>query len=669
MNVPTVAHARKLLRDKRFTSIFGLIAIAFLAAAGFVFLVGNFAALTNVDNFIHDWEFARLSHEQPSDDRVRIVAIDEETMRHFPYRSPINRGLLAQVLTRIDAGHPKAIGIDILFDQPTVPAEDAALKHVIDTIKTPLAIAYTEEPWNVTPAQLAYLRNFVPARDRVSPDLLKDPYGITRFVDPGQIVAGGHKMISMERKLAEVYGVKTVDKPVAIVWHKPPADQTYNYLEEQAWGMLNIPAVAWNFAVGPALFKDKIALVGSDLSLVDQHRTPLASVLKGATMPGVIAHAYGISTLLDGGVSPIAGWKTNLTLALILSFIGAALGILNFPLLPRIAGVVGILAAYWIVGVLFYFYADVMVGLIAPSLAMIASFAGMDSLTGREARKQRHFIQGAFAKYVSPKVVDSLVANPDKMSLAAERRVMTYIFTDIADFTTFSEKMDSTELTVLINEYLEGMTNVVLSHDGMVDKFIGDAVFAIFNTPVWDLTDHADRAVKCALDMDSFTEKFRVEQNAKGVNFGITRIGVLTGPAAVGNFGSKSRFSYTAQGDSVNAASRLEGLNKTFGTHICVSGDTRDQCKEAQFREIASVILKGKTVPTMVWEPLHPGRKSQEFVQRYREAFAKASAHDPAAKEMFAALAAEAPDDACVRWHAKRLEEGLSGTEIKMTEK
>jgi hypothetical protein len=169
--------------------------------------------------------------------------------------------------------------------------------------------------------------------------------------------------------------------------------------------------------------------------------------------------------------------------------------------------------------------------------------------------------------------------------------------------------------------------------------------------------------------MDDFCEKFRKEHNAKGVHFGITRIGVLTGPAAVGNFGSKSRFSYTAQGDSVNAASRLEGLNKTFGTHICVSGETTALCQEVQFREIASVILKGKTVPTMVWEPLHPGRKSPDFVRRYREAFAKASAHDPAAKQMFAELAAEAPDDACAVWHAKRLAEGHSGTEIKMTEK
>jgi class 3 adenylate cyclase len=229
--------------------------------------------------------------------------------------------------------------------------------------------------------------------------------------------------------------------------------------------------------------------------------------------------------------------------------------------------------------------------------------------------------------------------------------------------------MESRELALLINEYLEGMTDVVQKHDGMVDKFIGDAVFAIFNVPVYDLPDHAERAVKCALDMDAFCETFRVAQEAKGVPFGHTRIGVLTGHAAVGNFGSKTRLSYTAQGDAVNAASRLEGLNKEFGTHICVSGDTRILCKDVLFREIASVILKGKTVATMVWEPLHAGTKAAEQMDRYREAFARTAARDPQAPVLFAALAADAPDDPCVQYHAERLAEGIQGVDVVMTEK
>lgn len=663
-----VDRARSLLRGRHFSSIVTLVVVAAIAASVAVLAVDQFQPLTNADNFIKDIEFAFAAHDQPSDDRVRVVAIDEDTLHHLPYRSPIDRGMLAELLTRLDESHPRVIGIDILFDQPTEPAKDAALERVIRNMKTPLVIAYTEEPDNVTPKQLQFLRSFVPEKDRATPDLPKDSYGIVRTIHPGMKVADGRYLLSFERALAERFGVKTADKTETIVWRKPPKGQRYDYFETGAW-TVNQYAPAMMKVVGPALFANTIILVGSDMTLVDRHRTPLATISADGVMPGVFAHAYGISTLLDGAVSPFAGWKTNLLIALVLSMFGAAMGVLNFHLAPRVAALLAIVAGYCIGGLYFYNYSGIVVGLLSPSLAMILSFIVMDSLTGLQARRQRFEIQGMFSRYLSPKVVDFLVAHPERASLEAERRVMTYLFTDIADFTTFSENMDSKELAELINEYLEGMTQVVQTHDGMVDKFIGDAVFAIFNVPVYDLPDHAERAVKCALDMDNFAEDFRRRYREKNLDFGITRIGVLTGPAAVGNFGSKTRLSYTAQGDAVNAASRLEGLNKQFGTHICVSGETRALCNDVQFREIASVILKGKTVPTMVWEPLHPQSRSAELLEPYRAAFAKTAALAPEAKAMFAALAAEAPGDSCIRWHAERLAQGHEGVEFKMTEK
>ena len=664
----TAARAQKLLRDRHFTSFLALFAIALIAAAASVFIVDGFQPVTNVDNFIQDWEFSFASHDQPSDPRIAVVAIDENTMAKFPYRSPIDRGLLAEILSRLDASHPRAIGVDVLFDQPTEAAKDAALEHIIRTMKTPLVVAYTEEPRNVTPQQLAYMRAFVPAADRATPDLPKDPYGTVRTVHPGMPVEGGKYMMSFERALAARYGVHTPAKTVPIVWKKPPKGQRYNYFELTAQALNQYPRPVFDAVIGPALFKDKIVLIGSDLTLIDTHRTPLAATSNAGIMPGIIVHAYGLSTLLNNATAPAVGWKTNLMLALALGFIGAVLGILNFHLGPRIAAIGALLGLYWIGGVYVYYYSGIMLGLLSPSFAMIASFIGMDSLSGREARKQRQFIQGAFSRYVSPKVVEALIADPSRMALEGERRTMSYIFTDIADFTTFSENMESKQLALLINDYLEGMTQVVLKHDGMVDKFIGDAVFAIFNAPV-DLADHASRAVQCALDMDNFAEEFRKAKNVQGVNFGKTRIGVHAGAAVVGNFGSKSRFNYTAQGDAVNTASRLEGLNKQFGTRLCVSGEVKSASNGHTFREIASVVLKGKTVPTMVWEPLHPESMSSALLERYRAAFAKAAAHAPEAREMFASLLAEAPEDPCIRWHAARLENGETGVEIKMTEK
>jgi class 3 adenylate cyclase len=670
MNLSSLAErARNLLRGRHFSSLLLLFAVAVLAAGLSVAAVYHVIFLTNVDNFVQDWEFAFAAHEQPSDDRVRIVAIDEHTLSHLPYRSPIDRGMLAELLTRLDATHPKAIGLDILFDQPTEPAKDAALEHVIRTMKTPLIIAYTEEADNVTPKQLAYLRAYVPKADRATPDLPKDAYGTVRTIHPGIRMADGTYIESFERRLAEAYGVRTANSTEPIVWKKPPKGQIYNYFETGADTINAYNPIVFNMALGPALFGGRVVLVGSDLTLIDRHRTPLATMSEAGVMPGMFVHAYGLSTLLDGVASPLADWKTNLVIALVLAFLGAVLGLMNFHLAPRIALVLIIVAAYCLAGLYFYYYAGTVLDLLSPSLAIVFSFIAMDSLTGLQARRQRHEIQGMFSRYLSPKVVEFLVAHPERASLEAERRVMTYLFTDIADFTTFSEKMDSKELAELINEYLEGMTQVVQKHDGMVDKFIGDAVFAIFNVPVYDVPAHAEQGVRCALEMDEFAEAFRKRQVANGLNFGITRIGVLTGAAAIGNFGSQTRLSYTAQGDAVNAASRLEGLNKQFGTHMCVSGETQAAAPNLPFREIASVILKGKTVPTMVWEPLHPGSRSAELADRYRAAFAKAAEHAPEAREMFAELAKEAPGDPLIAWHARRLEQGEVGTEIKMTEK
>src|SRR5262249_33575054 len=158
---------------------------------------------------------------------------------------------------------------------------------------------------------------------------------------------------------------------------------------------------------------------------------------------------------------------------------------------------------------------------------------------------------------------------------------------------TLSETLESRELAALLNRYLDGVTGCVLRYDGLVDKFVGDAVFAIFNAPI-DLSNHATLAVRCAMDMERFATAFAAEQKALGLPFGITRIGVHTGVAVIGNFGSSTRFNYTATGDAVNLASRLEGLNKHFHTRLMVSDSTVALCPSIDFRPIADVTVKGK---------------------------------------------------------------------------
>jgi adenylate cyclase len=517
----------------------------------------------------------------------------------------------------------------------------------------------------VTAARTHFQNAMVPLPERGLANLPTDQFDTARFVFPGDTVDGRY-VPGISRALAAAVGVQTPAVQVPIVWRGRPPPSA---IDADPKPFVEIPAVMAGL-MPDSWFRGKIVLIGSDLTLVDRHRTSFSSVLEGdkGQLPGVVIQAHVLSQLLHHKSSPIVGWPTDLAAALVLALLGAALGISDARMLLRLSGAVLLVGLFWAGGIALFHFQNVMLGLLAPPLALVAAFGVMDSLGGRAARRQREFIQGAFGRYVSPKLVERMVQDPTRMSLEGERRLMTFLFSDIQDFTTMSEKLDSRDLAPLLNAYLDGMTAIVMKHDGMVDKFIGDAVFAIFNAPL-DLPDHAQKAVRCMLEMDRFSEIFRREQMASGIPLGVTRIGVHTGVAVIGNFGSQARFTYTAQGDAVNTASRLEGINKYFGTRLCVSDATRLLCPDIAFRPVASAVLKGKTEAMELWEPLQDGQHRPDFLDAYRTAYDRLKMEQEGAGALFDALLAVKPDDPCIKLHIGRLGQGASGVKIVMTEK
>jgi adenylate cyclase len=254
------------------------------------------------------------------------------------------------------------------------------------------------------------------------------------------------------------------------------------------------------------------------------------------------------------------------------------------------------------------------------------------------------------------------------LTLGGERREVTFIFTDIAGFTSLMEKSDPAIILPVLNEYLGGMCRIVLEHDGTMDKIVGDAVVGFFGAPA-DQPDHAARAVHCALALDAFAQSFAETQRTHGIEFGITRIGVNTGMAAVGNFGGASFFNYTAHGDMVNTAARMESVNKHLGTRLCVAGSTVVRCPDVAFRSVGSLLLKGKSEGVDAFEPLAPEAVGTKAASLYREAYALLEVGDPGAEEAFARLLESYPDDKFATFHAERLAAGEKGTTIVLKEK
>lgn len=465
--------------------------------------------------------------------------------------------------------------------------------------------------------------------------------------------------------LAEAMGAEAPQETFSIAWRPRPADGTDRFQSLPTHSILELGDIEPTLVSG--LLENRIVLIGNDLPQGDRHRTLLSvDSSEPATMPGVFIHAHVLAQLLDGRRLSRIDLPTEVALVLILVAAGMGLATLHIPVAARLGIGAVVIIGFWAGGCALYNRGGPIVPLALPSLGLMAAYGISSATLGYAAAKARRFVRKAFAHYVSPALVEQLTDRPERLVRGGERREITLIFTDVTGFTTLSERLGPEVLMPLLNDYFDGMSQIVLKHGGTIDKFIGDAVVAIFGAPA-DQSDHAKRAVACALALDDFAEGFRESQAEHG--FKITRIGIHTGPAIVGNVGGSTRFDYTAIGDTVNTAARLESVNKHLGTRICIGGATAAAAPDMAMRPIGELVLKGKRVGIAAFEPISLGQAGSTEATQYQSAYEAMVAGKPEAREAFARLAEACPDDPLIALHSRRLDDGATTARIILEEK
>ena len=280
-----------------------------------------------------------------------------------------------------------------------------------------------------------------------------------------------------------------------------------------------------------------------------------------------------------------------------------------------------------------------------------------DQRLGRARQAEAERAHAALSRFFPPNLAGHLASDP--AALSSRRREIATVFTDITGFTALVETLAPEVLGPLLNEYLGEMTDIVFAHEGTLAKIVGDALHVLFGAPT-SQPDHAARAVACAMALDAHSETLRTRWRERGVDLGVTRIGVDAGPAVVGRFGGANYFDYTAYGDTVNTAARLQAANKAFGTRVCVSETAAGLIAGFNGRPMGDLMLRGRSEPLRAYEALPEGVASGP----YRAAFDKLAAGDAGAMAAFAALVSAEGGDPMAQYHLRRLLNGEMGVRV-----
>jgi adenylate cyclase len=575
-------------------------------AAGAVAII--FGALT----FLPAWQSLELKgfdllseHTAPMRSKfpITIVAIDEQSLQAIGMQWPWPRGLHAQLLDKLNAAGAMVVAFDVLFAEPSSvgPQDDAAFARSI-----------------------AKGGNVVLAANRVSEGsahgsrlIRVEPLEELRRAGASSGFAG----VSLDSDLE----VRNIPQGDDVFWRviARRANEIHpdllKIVEPDRQAMIRYAGPAFTFPYLPYYqvleglpkdaLRDHVVIVGrkseatTDQEVVssDLFFTPFRGEGTWFT-PGSEIHANILESVLRGDTITPASRSARILLLMVM--IGAAAWAMRRwrPVGSAVASLAFIAAIVTFDWALFA-HAFVWLPVLATVCGIIATYLVFGGIVFVAEQYRKNEIRRAFSLYVSREVVDHVLAHPNRLSLGGERREVTMLFTDLEGFTPLTERLGAEQVARILNMHFSRATAIIKRHGGTVNRFIGDAIMAMWGAPVED-PDQASNAVRAAIEIQRDMIELRKELVRQGLPEIRMRVGIHTCTAVIGNLGSEDRFDYTAIGDGVNLAARLEGVNKLYGTGILVSGETASRvAAHVTLRAVDRVIVKGKSEPVDIHTP------------------------------------------------------------------
>ena len=624
---------------------------------------------------------------------IAVVDIDRASVNKLgPW--PWRRGQIARLVEAIAKSKPRAIGVDIVFEGPearspaalarllavetrrddlaqwaaTLPDDDAELASALAL--APVALAYALDPEaGASPPDVAFHTEGRIDVDRLwrapgarAPEaalgdavagfgaapLPGDADGVVRRAPALVVVAGavrpGLALETLRLALAEpIYALKAAPDGLTVGL----GDRWLTFAPD---GMTRLPpgaAARRDVAVrsAAAVLADSGALPSGAVVLLGAS-IPEAGALRASASDPLVAstrlQAAALAELRDGGpLLPARALERDApALAAALAAAALAAGLLLSPA-ANLAALAVAVAGLWAVALVLATRGALWDPTL-PSLAAVAAGLPPTLSAATDAYRRERRIRRRFEQHLAPEVVRRIVANPGAVRLAGERRQATALFTDIEGFTELTTRLEPAEVVRLLDGYFEGLVGLIHAHGGMVDKFVGDAVHAFFNLPV-DQKDHVEQAILCAFAISAWSENHRRRDDVASLRLGRTRIGVESGAMIAGEVGAGAKLDYTAYGEAVNLASRLEAANKRLGTQVCVGPDAAQRAPANLLRPTGRLAVAGLQGEVATFGPWPDGVDAR-WRQGYRDAW-NAWLRDEPCAEAFARLHKEAPDD------------------------